>query len=91
MAMNAEWLKIDESRVVQALRDARENQDNADRELVLDFSSVYRIDPSALRAMERLADMADDKVVKVMLHGVNINIYKVLRLVNLTRRFSFVT
>jgi hypothetical protein len=35
--------------------------------------------------------MADDKAVKAVLHGVNIDIYKVLKLVNLTRRFSFVT
>ena len=91
MAMIAVWLKIDGDRVVQALRDACENLDNAEGELVLDFSSVYRIDPSALRATEKLADTADDKAVKVVLHGVTIDIYKVLKLVNLTRRFSFVT
>jgi anti-anti-sigma regulatory factor len=91
MAMIAVWLKIDEHRVVQALRDACENLDNAEGDLVLDFSSVYRIDPSALRAMEKLAEMADDKAVKVVSHGVNIDIYKVLKLVNLMRRFSFVT
>ena len=91
MAMIAVGLKIDEDRVVQALRDACENLDNAEGELVLDFSSVYRIDPSALRTMENFADMADDKAVKVVLHGANIDIYKVLKLVNLTRRFSFVT
>jgi anti-anti-sigma regulatory factor len=91
MAMIAVWPKIDEDCVVQALRDACENVDKADGELVLDFSSVCRIDPSALRAMEKLADTADDKAVKVVLHGVNIDIYKVLKLVDLTRGFSFVT
>jgi hypothetical protein len=35
--------------------------------------------------------MADDKVVKIVLLVVNVDIYKVLKLVNLTRRFSFVT
>jgi len=35
--------------------------------------------------------MADDKTVKIVLRGVNIEIYKVLKLVRLTRRFSFVS
>ena len=60
-------------------------------EVVLDFSSVRRIDPSALRAMEKLAGIADDKAVKVVLRGVNVDIYKVLKLVKLTPRFSFLT
>jgi anti-anti-sigma regulatory factor len=57
--------------------------------VVLDFSSVRRIDPNALRAMEKLAGLADGKAVKVVLRGVNVDIYKVLKLVKLTSRFSF--
>ena len=51
---------------------------------------MRRIDPSALRAMEDFAGIADDKGVKVVLRGVNVDIYKVLKLVKLTSRFSFV-
>ena len=91
MAIIAEWLKIDEERVVQDLQEAREQLDSADGELVLDFSSLRRIDPSALRAMEELARVADDKAVKVVLRGVNVDIYKVLKLVKLAPRFSFLT
>jgi len=91
MAMIAVWLKIDENRVVQALQEAREKLDSAEDEMVLDFSSVRRVDPSVLRAMEEFAGKADEKGVKVMLHGVNVDIYKVLTLVKLTSRFSFVT
>jgi anti-anti-sigma regulatory factor len=58
--------------------------------VVLDFSSVRRIDPSVLRAMEEFAGKADNKGVKVVLRGVNVDVYKVLTLVNLTSRFSFV-
>ena len=65
--------------------------DSAEGDVVLDFSSVRRIDPSALRAMEELAGIADDKAVKVVLRGVNVDIYKVLKLVKLTSRFSFLT
>ena len=35
--------------------------------------------------------MADDKGVKVVLRGVNVGVYKVLKLVKLTSRFSFVS
>jgi len=91
MAMIAVWLKVDEDRAVQALQDAGDKLDNADGEVVLDFSSVRRIDPSAVRAMEKLAAIADAKTVKVVLRGVNVEIYKVLKLVKLARRFSFLT
>lgn len=90
MAMIAVWLKIDEDRVVQALHEAGEKLDRAEGEIVLDFSSVRRIDPSALKALEEFAGIADDKGVKVALRGVNVDVYKVLTLVKLVSRFSFV-
>jgi anti-anti-sigma regulatory factor len=73
----------------ETLQEALGKLDSAGGELVLDFSSVRRIDPSALRAMEKLAAMADEKAVKVALCGVNVDVYRVLKLVKLTRRFSF--
>ena len=90
MAMIAVWLKIDGDRVVQALQQAGEKLDSAEHEVVLDFSSIRRIDSSVLRAMEEFAGVADNKGVKVVLRGVNVDVYKVLTLVNLTSRFSFV-
>ena len=91
MTTNAEWLEIEGERVVQTLQTARETLDGAQGDVVLDFSSVRRINPSGLRAMEKLAGIADDKAVKVVLRGVNVDIYKVLKLVKLTSRFSFLT
>ncbi len=90
MAMIAVWLKIDEERVVQALQEAGEKLDSVEGEVALDFSSVRRLDPSAIRALEEFAGTADDKGVKVVLRGVNVGVYKVLKLVNLGSRFSFV-
>lgn len=89
MAMTAVFIKVDETRIVQALREVGEKLDGTEREVALDFS-VLRIDSSALRAMEELARIADEKNVKVALRGVNVDVYKVLKLVKLTRRFSFV-
>ena len=90
MAMISELLKIDEERVVQGLQEAGEKLDGVEGEVILDFSSVRRIDASALKAMEEFAGIADDKSVRVVLRGVNVDVYKVLKLVKLTSRFSFV-
>ncbi len=89
MAMIAVWLKIDEERVAEALREAVEKLDSVEGEVALDFSSVRRIDPSAIRALEEFAGIADDKGVKVVLRGINVGVYKVLKLVKLGSRFSF--
>lgn len=89
MEMIAVWLKIDGENVAETLQEACEKLDSADGEVVLDFSSVRRIDPSALTAMEKLAGAADDKDVKVVLRGVNVEVYKVLKLMKVTSRFSF--
>jgi anti-anti-sigma regulatory factor len=88
MLVNAVWLKIDGERVVPALQEALEKLHGGGGEVVLDFSSVHRIDPSALRAMENFASTVDGKA-RVALHGVNIDVYKVLKLMKLAPRFSF--
>ena len=90
MAVIAVWIKIDEERVVEGLQEAGEKLDSAEGEVVVDFSSVRRIDSSAIRALEEFADAADDKAVKVVLRGVNVDVYKVLKLVKLGSRLSFV-
>ena len=89
MEMIAVWLKIDGEHVADTLREAGERLDRADGEVVLDFSSVRRIDPSALTAMEKLATAAADKDVKLVLRGVNVEIYKVLKLMKVASRFGF--
>jgi anti-anti-sigma regulatory factor len=63
--------------------------DSANSRLVLDFSSVSRIDPSALRALEELAGIADEKAVTLELRGVSVDVYKVLKLAKLAPRFRF--
>ena len=91
MAVMAVWLKIDEESVAPALHEAVEKLDGADGEMLLDFASVRRLDPSALRALEEFADAAQHRGVKVVLRGVNIDAYRVLKLVKLAKRFSFVS
>jgi anti-anti-sigma regulatory factor len=89
MTTNAVWVKVDPERVVQVLtNDAVEKLAGAE-DVVLDFSSVLRIDASAVDALEDLARLAGDRSANVALLGVNLNVYKVLKLVKLTPRFSF--
>lgn len=75
--------------LIDDLQQALEKPDRTAGDVVLDFSSLERIDPGALKAMEKLAGTADGKSVKVVLRGVNVDIYKVLKLAKLTPRFSF--
>jgi anti-anti-sigma regulatory factor len=91
MAMIAVQVKVDGERVVQALEEAREKMDSGEGGLVLDFSSVSRIDAQALRAMEALAAGAEGKGVKLTLRGTRADVYKVLKLMKLTPRFLFLT
>ena len=89
MPMNAVSPEIDGAPLAQALQEALERLDSAAGEVVVDFSSVPRIEPSALRAMEKLAATANDKAVKVVLRGVNVDIYRVMKVMKLAQRFSF--
>ncbi|MBZ5724011.1 MAG: STAS domain-containing protein [Acidobacteriia bacterium] len=89
MPISETCLNIDGARAAQSLQEALTALDTAGGEMVLDFSSVRRVDAGALRAMEKLAAAAGDKAVKVGLRGVNIDVYKALKLIKLASRFSF--
>jgi anti-anti-sigma regulatory factor len=73
------------------IQEAAEKVNRGESEVVLDFSSVLRIDADVVGAMEKLAGLADGKPVKVVLRAVNTDVYRVLKLLKLTRRFTFVT
>ena len=90
MAMTTVWFKIGEGRMVEGLRTVQDEMDSSEGDVALDLSAVCRIDAIALRALEEFAIRAEDKRVKVTLRGVNVRIYKVLKLMRLTSRFSFV-
>lgn len=89
MATIAVQFKIDGQRVVPGLEEARDKLDGAGPEMILDLSTVKRIDAPGLRALEELAARADDKAVNVVLRGASIEVYKVLKLMKLETRFSF--
>jgi anti-anti-sigma regulatory factor len=76
--------------VAPALREAVEKLDGGGGEVVMDFSLVRRVDAGVLNVMEKLANAAEGKSVKVLLCGVNPGVYKALKLAALAPRFSFV-
>jgi anti-anti-sigma regulatory factor len=73
------------------IQDAVEKLNGAESEVILDFSSVQRIDGNAVSALEELAALADARSVKVVLRAVNPDIYRVLKQLRLAQRFSFQT
>jgi anti-anti-sigma regulatory factor len=79
MTTNAVWVKVDPERAWQQEVKIAEGQ------VVLDFSSVRRIDASVVRALEELAGR------NIVLRAVNTDIYKVLKLLKLADRFTFLT
>ena len=89
MALTATLLKVDGENPGRDLSDLCEQLHNAGPELVLDMSAVRRVDPAAVMALDRLAARADEKAVKVALRAVNVEVYKVLKLMKLSSRFDF--
>jgi len=89
MATNIVGPGLDDLPTVPGLHEALERLDSVDGEMVLDFTAVERVSPAALRAMEQLAAKAQEKSVRLVLRGVHVHVYKVLKLVRLAPRFSF--
>ena len=87
--MNAVCVRIEGSSVARALRDVAQKLDASTPEVVLDLSAVNRMEPAGIKAMEELAAAAGEKGVKVELRGVAIDVYRVLKLMKLTERFTF--
>jgi len=89
MTMTAMFLEIRAENILDCLQEARMKLKGGGGETILDFSAIQRIDPQALRLMEELVDLAREKAVSIALHGVNVDIYKMLKLVKLAPKLSF--
>ena len=78
MTTNAVWIQ-----------DAVQKINGGEQEVMLDFTDVTRIDGNVVRALEELAGVAEERSVKVILRSVNVDIYRVLKQLKLTERFTF--
>ncbi len=91
MATVADWMKVDGGHVADGLREAVNKLSASNGEMVLDFSGVERVDAKAVVALEELAAKAKEKSVRVALRGVNVGVYKVLKLSRLEGQFGFLS
>jgi anti-anti-sigma regulatory factor len=92
MTTNPVWIKVNPEHIDCALlEDAVEQVNGGQSEVVLDFSSVLRIDGNAVEALEKLAGLAGARSVRIVLRAVNADIYRVLKILGLTGRFGFIT
>ena len=90
MDTTAALLSIDEQNLTSSLEKAGTSLDSEHQQLDLDFSSVPRLDCKGLRALQAFSHRAHEKRIAVALHGVNVDIYKTLKLARLAKSFSFV-
>ena len=84
-------LKVDEARMVVTLQDIGAKLESTVGDVIVDFSDIRRIDPAALEALSEFVDAADEKSVNVVLRGVSVDVYRVLKLARLAKRFSLVS
>lgn len=89
--MATKAVAIDSQQVTQLLQQARKQVDAGEAEVIVDFSPVRRLDAQALNALEELAGLAQQKSLKLVLRGVNVDVYKVLKLMKLAPRFQFLS
>jgi anti-anti-sigma regulatory factor len=89
MMTNPTCIRVDPARLHHVLRQEALDALTRTGGLVLDFSSVPRIDVGALKELDELARRAGEKSVKIALSAVNPDVYKVLKLARLSSRFSF--
>lgn len=85
----AELRRLEEAKLVPSLETAGRMLARGSSEVVMDFSRVRRITASAIPAMEEFIRQAEEKGITVVLLGVNVHVYKALKLVKLASRFSF--
>ena len=90
MTMIRVWLEIDGERVVAsfARRPSKSWTEPRAKWFWISLPCAGSIRAHSER-WKTLAGIADDKAVKVVLRGVNVDIYKVLKLMKLASRFSF--
>lgn len=79
------------SNAVSMIRNAAEQLGSGGNELVLDFSSLRRIDAAGLLELEELAAKARQNSVKITVRGASVDVYKVLKLVAVAGQFTYLS
>ena len=75
------WMKIEAAGITR--------RERAGGQIVLDFTAVKRIDVETLNALEEAAAEATANSQKIALQGVNVDVYKALKLMKVAPQFSY--
>lgn len=86
-----ESIVVNGERVAETLKAVCGGLPSNSSDVLLDFFLVQSLDPMAIKELEDLAEAAKLASVKVILRGVNVEIYKVLKLSDLTDKFLFIS
>lgn len=90
MKSQSTMIRVDGRSAAQSLADAKAAlPDETGAEVMLDMSSVTRVDPAAVNALSDLAATAENRQLAVTLRGVVVDVYRVLKLTGLAGRFRF--
>jgi anti-anti-sigma regulatory factor len=74
-----------------ALEQAAGRLNPAEGDVLVDLSEVARVDAAAIRALKGLVQAAEGNGVTISLRGVNVGVYKVLKLMKHSGRVQFVS
>ena len=86
----SECIVVNGERVAETLKEICGKLPANGGEVLLDFFFVQTLDPAGIKGLEDLAGTAGILKVKVILRGVNVELYKVLKLSDLTDKFLFI-
>ncbi len=88
--MESTLIRVDGRAAARSLAEALAAlPDTPGAEVVLDLSSVARVDTHAVSALEDLANTASGRQLVLVLRGVVVDVYRVLKLCGLAGRFRF--
>jgi anti-anti-sigma regulatory factor len=82
-------VKVDDANIATTIDKVSEKLNASEGEVLIDCNALMRLDGGALRALEDLARLAREKETKVVLRGMNVELYRVLKLTRLTSTFVF--
>lgn len=87
---NTLLFRVDPDDLPGALDEARAAFERSqDSEVMLDLAALRRIDPAGVAALAELARAAADRNVRLRARGVNVAVYKVLRLAGAADGIAF--
>lgn len=90
MTTACESIVVNGEHVAETLKEVRDSLPANGGEVLLDFFFVQTLDPAGIERLEELSATSQLLKVKVILRGVNVELYKVLKLSDLTDKFLFI-